>query len=222
MNQFAQAALRDVNVIVWVVSALKWQDDDEFILKRLKNCNVPIILAVNKIDKVKDRKLLLPYIELLSRKIHCRHIVPVAALTGLDVSRLEQMIIDLLPNDLHYFPPEQFTDRSDRFIAAEIIREKLMRYLGQEIPYATTVVIDQLTVLPEIVKIAAVVFVEKAGQKAIVIGKKGAKLKVVASKARLDLERWFQQKVYLNIWVKIKPGWSDDEQLLRQLGYHDD
>lgn len=219
MNRVARAALADVNVTVFVVTALHWDDEDEMVLRFLKKLDKPIIVALNKIDQVKDRAQLLPFMETLAEKHPFQKIIPVSATREEQLDVLEQEIIAGLPQDVHYYSPEQFTDRSDRFIAAEIVREKLMRFLGQEIPYALTVTIDAFEPSEKITKIAATIWVEKDGQKAIVIGKNGTLLKKIGTKARIDMEAYFDQKVFLQLWVKVRSNWSDDAKALEGFGY---
>ena len=219
MNREAKAALRDVNVIVFVVDALRWNDQDDWVLSLLKDVSAPVILAVNKVDTVSDRKALLPYIDSLSKKFHFSSVIPISAKKGDQLDALEKEIIIFLPQDVHYYPPDQITNRSEHFMAAEFVREKLMRSLGQEIPYALTVTIESYEELEKIINISAIIWVEKPGQKAIVIGKDGARLKAVGSQSRKDMERHFEKQVFLRLWVKVKSGWSDDERLLRSLGY---
>jgi len=219
LNRAARSSLQDVNVILFVVDLMTWEADDEWILQQLKSTGAPVILAVNKIDKLKDRSSLLPYLETAASRFDFHSIVPFSAKKGDQVSELEQEIIACLPEDQHYFDPDQFTDRSNRFIATEILREKLTRMLGEELPYAVTVTIEAFEEDERLVKISAIIWVEKETQKAIVIGKNGAHLKDISTKARLDMETYFEKKVFLKTWVKVKSGWADDERALGTLGY---
>jgi GTPase len=223
MNRAAGSAIHDVDVVLFVVEAMRWTDDDEWVLKKIQHVEAPIILVVNKIDKIADKSRLLPILEQLSAKRAFASVVPICAKVATDVGVLEHEIEKYLPENAFVYPPDQFTDRSERFLAAEIIREKLMRGLGQELPYDLTVEIEQFklekTPKKSVLHISAVIYVEKAGQKAIVIGEHGERLKAIGTKSRLDMEKLFQQKVFLQLWVKVKSGWADDEKSLRNLGF---
>jgi len=219
MNRAATSVLNDVDVIVFVVQAKKWTDEDKAIVEKLKSVSCPVVLVVNKMDKLEDKKQLLPLIQELSSHYDFTEIIPVSALNGDNVEMLEQKIAPLLPENEHFYPDDQVTDRSTRFLAAEIIREKLIRELGQELPYTSTVDIDKFVEEKDIVHIHATIYVESAGQKAIIIGKKGSRLKSIGSKAREDISKMIDNKVYLNLWVKVREGWSNDERALRGLGY---
>jgi len=178
-----------------------------------------VLLVVNKMDKLENKKELLPLIKDLSEKYNFAEIIPVSALNGNNIEALEQKIPPLLPENAPFYPDDQVTDRSMRFLASEIIREKLIRELGQELPYTSTVNIDKYVEDEKIVHIHATIFVESNGQKAIIIGKKGARLKSIGTKAREDISKMVDTKVYLNLWVKVREGWSNDERALRGLGY---
>ncbi|WP_423062840.1 GTPase Era [Candidiatus Paracoxiella cheracis] len=219
MNREARAALHDMDVILFVVDGEHWDEQDEWVLKQLQSTQSPVILVLNKIDQVKDRSKLLPYIEKVSQAFKFYKIIPVSAKTGEQVETLEKEITACLPESPFYFPPDQITDRSEQFMAQEIIREKLMRGLGQELPYALTVTIVALKKEEKIIRISAVIWVEKDSQKGIVIGKEGSRLKKIGQQSRLDMEKFFGQKVYLQLWVKVKSGWSDSERLLKELGF---
>ena len=219
MNRAATSVLNDVDIILFVVQAKKWTDEDQAIVEKLKSVSCPVILVVNKMDKLEDKKQLLPLIQELSSQYDFTEIIPVSALNGDNVEMLEQKIAPFLPENEHFYPDDQVTDRSTRFLAAEIIREKLIRELGQELPYTSAVDIDKFVEDKDIVHIHATIYVESAGQKAIIIGKKGARLKSVGTKAREDISKMIDNKVYLNLWVKVREGWSNDERALRGLGY---
>jgi len=219
MNRAATSVLNDVDVILFVVQAKKWTEEDEAILEKLKSVSCPVLLVVNKMDILEDKKQLLPLINDLSSKYEFTEIIPVSALNGMNVEMLEQKIAPLLPENIHIYPHDQVTDRSMRFLATEIIREKLIRELGQELPYTSTVNVDKYDEDENIVRIHATIFVESTGQKAIIIGKKGARLKSIGTKAREDISKMIDTKVYLNLWVKVREGWSNDESALRGLGY---
>lgn len=219
MNRAATSVLNDVDVILFVVQANKWTEEDQAIIERFKKVSCPIILVVNKIDTLKSKKELLPLIDELSARYDYAEILPVSALNGINVEMLEQKIAPLLPENEYIYPDDQVTDRSMRFLASEIIREKLIRELGQELPYTSTVSIDKYVDAPDIVHIHATIYVESEGQKAIIIGKKGSRLKSIGTKSREDISKMIGTKVYLNLWVKVREGWSNDERALRGLGY---
>ena len=221
MNKAATSITKDVDVIVFIVQALKWTDEDQSVLQKLKETEVPLILALNKIDWVTDKSRLLPYLEEIQKKHTFTDIIPISAQKGTNVSELETLIEKYLPEGMPFFPDDQLTDRSVKFLTAEIIREKLVRELGEELPYQTTVEIESFKEEEKIVRIHAVVLVETKGQKSIVIGKKGERLKSMSTSARMDIEKLLESKVFLRIWVKVRKGWSDDEQALLSLGYTD-
>jgi len=219
MNRAATSILNDVDVILFLVQAKQWTEEDQAIIEKLKLVNCPVVLVVNKMDTLDNKKELLPLIEELSSKLDFSEIIPASALNGVNVEALEQKVSSLLPESTHFYPEDQITDRSMRFLASEIIREKLIRELGQELPYTSTVDIDKYDEDESIVRIHATIYVESAGQKAIIIGKKGARLKSIGTKAREDISVLVDSKVYLNLWVKVREGWSNDEAALRGLGY---
>ena len=219
MNRAATSILNDVDVILFLVQAKQWTEEDQAIIEKLKLVSCPVVLVVNKMDTLDNKKELLPLIEGLSSKLEFSEIIPASALNGVNVEVLEKKISSLLPASTHFYPEDQITDRSMRFLASEIIREKLIRELGQELPYTSTVVIDKYDEDESIVRIHATIYVESTGQKAIIIGKKGARLKSIGTKAREDISVLVDSKVYLNLWVKVREGWSNDEQALRGLGY---
>lgn len=221
MNRAARLALQDVDVVVFLVDAKKWQDDDEMVMELLKSSSTPVMLAINKIDNLKQKDELLPYIQKLSEKMTFQDVVPLCALHGDGVSVLEHAIERFLPVKDAFFSEDQITDRSIRFLAAEIIREKIIRQLGDEIPHETTVEIEDFSMDETLAEISACILVERSGQKAIMIGKKGQRLKQIGQQARLDIERLIDNKVMLNLWVKVKSGWSDDDRALQSLGYKD-
>lgn len=221
MNRTATAAIHDVDVIIFVVEALRWHADDEWILKKIKALDIPLIVAINKVDKVADKEQLLPYIENLAAKLPNATLLPISALKNDNIEVLENLIKEKLPENPHFFPDDQVTDVSERFMASEVLREKLMKSLGQELPYALTVEIEQFEEQAKIIKIGAIIWVEKISQKSIVIGKEGQVLKKVGTTARKALEEYFDKKIFLRVWVKVKDSWSDNERALRSLGYQD-
>jgi GTP-binding protein Era len=221
MNRTATSVLQDVDVVVLLVDKLRWTAEDELVLSHLAQVRAPVILAINKVDQLDDKAALLPFIEELSARYAFKDIVPISALKGSNLDTLEGLIGKLLPCAEYFFPEDQITDRNLRFIAAELIREKIMRQLGEELPYATAVEIEQFSQQDGIFHIDATILVERAGQKGIVIGKGGERLKKIGSDARQDMEQTFESKVMLNLWVKVRSGWSDDERALQSLGYSD-
>jgi GTP-binding protein Era len=221
LNRTADSALQGVDVIVWVVDQWSWHPDNDAILGRIEAAGSPVILAINKVDQCRDKEVLLPFIELAAGKAPFAEIIPLSALKAINLDRLEQRIVELLPEGDPAYPADQITDRPERFFAAEIIREKLIRSLGQEVPHAATVEIEEYREEGGLTRIHAVIWVEREGQKAIVIGKNGETLKSIGQSAREDLERFIDAKVYLNLWVKVKRGWSDSERALQSLGYRD-
>lgn len=221
MNRAASTAMKDVDLVIFVVDKFVWTEEDEAVARQLNNINCPIILAVNKVDQIDDKEKLLPHIQHLSEKLSALEIVPLSALRNINLDRLEQIILRHLPESTHLFPEDQITDRSSRFMAAEIVREKITRQLGDELPYEMAVEIEEFTYEGELLNISALILVEKSGQKKILIGDKGDRIKLIGTQARIDMETLFESKIMLKLWVKIKSGWSDDERALRSLGYHD-
>ena len=219
MNRAASSVLSDVDIVLFVVQALQWTEEDEIVLSRLENIKVPVLLVVNKVDKVNEKTELLPYIEKISAMREFEKVIPVSALHAQNIDQLEADVYELLPENVAFFPEDQITDRNVRFLAAEIIREKLIRELGQELPYTTTVEIDRFEEEGGMSRIFATIYVESKGQKAIFIGRKGGKLKSIGTKARIDIEKMLDGKVYLELWVKVREGWSTDERALSSLGY---
>lgn len=221
LNKTADSTLLGVDVVVWLLDGLYWHEYDDKIFKKLEHAGLPVILVVNKVDKIKDKDAVLQFFAEAQKKYPFRHIVPVSALKNTNLDVLEQHIMALLPEAAPIYPEDQLTDRPERFFAAEIVREKLTRRLGDELPYAITVEIERYEEYPELAKIYAAILVERDSQKSIVIGKQGEMLKKVGSEARVDIEKLIGQKVYLQLWVKVKKGWSDSERALQSLGFID-
>jgi GTP-binding protein Era len=219
MNRTASSVLSDVDVVVFLVEGLRWTTDDDLVLKKLAHAGSPVILAINKIDTLEKREALLPGLQALAEKFPFKEIIPVSARKGDNVAVLESAIEALLPEARPFFPEDQITDRSVRFLAAELVREKLFRKLGRELPYGLTVQIEDYRSEPGITHIHALIWVERDSQKNIVIGKGGRLLKEVGREARLDIEDLIGSKVNLKLWVKVKEGWADDERALQSLGY---
>jgi len=219
MNRAALASLQDADVNVFVVEALCWSEDDQRVLDALKQGNRPVILVLSKVDKVSPRERLLPFIEELNRRGEFVEVVPLSALKKSNIEQLPTLIARHLPLSPPHFPPDQVTDRSREFQAAEIVREKLTLRLRQELPYGLTVVIEQFKEEDGRLLVNAVIWVERTGQKAIVIGQGGEQLKEVGRSARIEMSNLFGRPVHLELWVKVKENWSDNEMALKQLGY---
>lgn len=224
MNRAANSSLSDVNLVLFLVDGTHWTDDDEMVLNKLRNSHFPVVLCVNKVDNVKDRNDVMLHMQALSQKMDFVDVVPISAKNGKNTDVLRKHVREHLPQAEHHFPEEYVTDRSQRFMASEIVREKLMRFTGDELPYSVTVEIERFDYNPDTdgFHINALILVERSGQKKMVIGKGGDKIKTIGREARLDMEELFGRKVYLETWVKVKSGWADDERALRSLGYMDD
>jgi len=221
LNRTAETTLLGVDVIVWLIDGLSWHEYDEVIFKKLEQAGLPVILAVNKVDKVKDKDAILTFFAEARHRFPFEHLIPISALKRTNLDQLESLIMTLLPTSDLIYPEDQITDRPERFLAAEIIREKLTRRLGDELPYALTVEIERYEELPGITKIYAIIWIERLTQKNIVIGKEGEMLKKVGTDARFDIEKLIGQKVYLQLWVKVKKNWSDNERAMQSLGFND-
>jgi GTP-binding protein Era len=219
MNKSAKSALRDVDVVLFLVDRNRWTEEDDLVGDLFKKVAAKQIVVINKVDLVQDRATLLPLLQSLQDKFPDAELVPVSAEKSLNLDTLDKVISDSLPASPFYFDPEQVTDRSLRFLAAEILREKLMRQLGDELPYALTIQIEKFAEQNQLATVEATIFVEKEGQKRILIGNKGERLKRVGIDARRDMEDVFGTRVVLNTWVKVKSGWSDDERAMKSLGY---
>ena len=223
MNRAASSAITDVDLVIFVVDGTHWNDDDEMVLNKLRKTKAPVVLAINKIDNIKNKDDLLPFITEITQKFNFADIVPISAEKGNNLDAIEKIVRKSLRPGVHHFPEDYVTDRSQRFMASEIIREKLIRFMGEELPYSVTVEIEQFKVNEHgTYEINGLILVERDGQKKIVIGRKGEKLKKIGTEARLDMERLFDNKVHLELWVKVKSGWADDERALRSLGYMED
>ena len=223
MNRTASSVLIDVDVVVFMVDGFKWTRDDELVLSKLEAVDCPVILAINKIDLLANRAELLPRLQALGDKRAFEQVVPISATKGDNIQVLEDAIEQLLPEAPAMFPEDQVTDRPVRFLAAELVREKLFRKLGRELPYGLTVEIESFRTEAGVTHIHALIWVERKSQKSIVIGRQGRVLKEVGTEARKDIEALIDAKVNLKLWVKIKEGWADDERALHSLGYtHDE
>lgn len=221
MNRAAQSVIHDVDVILFLVDRLAWLDEDEWIAKRLSDGDVPVFLLINKTDLLENKEEMLPHIAQLQQRFKFAAVVPVAALKGDNLSALEAEITKYLPEGGAFFPEDQFTDRSERFLAGEIVREKIIRQLGKELPYEVAVEVEEFKREQGLLTIGAVVYVDRPGQKSIVIGKGGQRLKQIGTDARTDMQKLFEDKIMLRLWVKVKQGWANDERALKSLGLDD-
>ncbi len=218
MNRNVTRALIDIDVVLLVMEALRFSADDRALLELLPD-NRPVVLVINKTDKLADRALLLPFIRTIANTHAFAEFVPVSATTGRGIEALICTVGRHLPQRPALYGADEITESSERFLAAELVREKLFRMLGDELPYASTVVIDRFVMDGALRRIHASIIVDKESHKGIVVGAKGAQLKAIATKARIDMEKLFGGKVYLEVWVKVKKGWADNRQVLKQLGY---
>lgn len=219
MNRSASSVIADVDLVIFVVDRFEWSEADEYVAKQLSNSSAPVVVAINKVDMIENKESVLPHIQFLSGKVNAEKFMPVSALRKTNIQLLEEKIHTFIPQNTHQFPEDQITDRSERFLAAEIVREKITRQLGAELPYQVTVEIEEFRVEPKVTHISALILVEREGQKKILIGTKGARIKKVGEQARADMEALLDAKVMLKTWVKVRSGWSDDERALRSLGY---
>lgn len=223
MNRSASSSLGDVALVLFLVEGTLWVEDDQLVLDKVKDSGLPCWLIVNKADKVKEKDELLPHLQWLGQQGNFEKIIPLSAKQRVQVERVRQEVFQVLPESDYYFPEDYVTDRSSRFLAAEIVREKLMRFTGDELPYSVTVEIEQFKMTENgVYRINGLILVERETQKRMVIGKGGERLKTIGKEARKDMEEMFGSKVFLELWVKVKAGWADDERALRSLGYMDD
>jgi len=218
LNQAVTRSLEGVDAVLFVVEALRFGEDDRKVLALLP-AKTPVLLVVNKVDTVRPRERLLPFIEALSSEFPFAEILPVSAEKGTQLAQVTKALRKYLPEAQPLFGPEEITDRSERFLAGELIREKLFRLLGEELPYATSVTVDSFAEEGALRRVGASIIVDKPSQKAMIIGRDGEKLKAIASAARRDMEKLFGGKVFLEVWVRVKRGWADDERSLKTLGY---
>ncbi|MDN2658514.1 GTPase Era [Neptunomonas phycophila] len=219
MNKAASEALRGVDLVLFMVDRTAWTEEDDIVLGKVQHAPCPVILVVNKVDQLEDKNSLLPQIAHVSEKMKFADIIPISAKNGTNVDQLENLINQYMPQSAHHYPEDQITDKSSRFMVAEIVREKLMRNVGDEVPYGATVEIEEFINDGRLLTISALVLVEREGQKKIIIGEKGERMKTIGRDARKDIEALFETKVMLNLWVKVRRGWSDDERALKSLGY---
>jgi len=221
MNRVAQASLRDVDLVLFLVEAGNWSRQDEFVAKALRSVDVPVMLVLNKVDLIPDKATLLAFIDKNFRDDDFVNIMMISAKNGSGVAELENQVLSKLPFSRPFYDADQFTDRSERFLASEMIREQLTLRLHQELPYALTVQIEEFKRAGKLLTIGAIIWVERDSQKQITIGKNGAVLKQVGSAARIVLEELFGEKIFLRLWVKVSKDWSDSERLIERFGYTD-
>ena len=221
MNNTAISALSHVDLVLFLVDRTHWLPEDDIVLQVLKRVTAPVALVINKIDRVNDKTSLLPWAEELMNWQSFDALFPVSALRNINLDQLQAYTRSKMPDGPHFFPENQLTDRSSRFLAAELIREKIVRQLGDELPYATAVEIESFKESGSVLHIDALIYVERDGQKKILIGEKGSRMRLIGTEARKDMEKAFDSKVMLKLWVKVKSGWSDDDRALRSLGFDD-
>ncbi len=221
MNRAARGALEGVDAALLVIEAGRWDEEDTLAYNVLHDAGVPVVLVVNKVDRLKDKSVLLPFLAEVADGREFAAVHPLSALKRKGLEALTKDVLALLPENEPMFGEDEITDRSQRFLAGELVREQLMRQLGEELPYATTVEIERFAEDGRLLRIGAVIWVEREGQKAIVIGKGGTRLKDIGAKARQSMERLFGAKVFLETWVRVREGWSDDAAALKAFGYDD-
>ena len=218
LNAAAVAALEEVDVVALLVEAGRFTAEDDYVLKRLKHLNKPLVLVINKVDRLKSPNEVLGFIDSMQKRHDFAEIVPLSAQTGANCNELVKTLKAYLPESDLLFPEDQITDKSVRFIVGELIREQVMQRLHQEIPYSVAVEVEEFDEQESLVRIGAVIWVERDGQKGIVIGKKGQMLKAIGSGARVAIEGFLEQKVYLRLWVKVSEDWQNDPRRWQQFG----
>ena len=221
MNQTADSSLLGADLVIWILDGLVWQEYDEIIRKKLEQLNLPVILVINKIDRIKEKEKLLVFLAEAKNRFPFKTILPVSALKGINLEELEASVVLNLPEGERIYSEDHVTDRSERFLCAEIVREKLTRRLSAELPYELTVEVERYEELPHITKIYIIIWLERESQKNIVIGTEGEVLKKVGIDARHDIEKLIGQRCLLKLWVKVKKGWSDNERALLSLGFNE-
>ena len=221
LNRAARSALQGVDVILFVIQALAWTEEDELVLKAISEAGLPTIAVVNKVDLVPAKEKLLPFIQELAGRYDFVETVPISAQDGDNVEVLARTILDRLPAGEPIFPDDQISERSERFFAAELLREQLIRRYHQELPYALTVEIERFEEVGGQYRISAVIWVERDSQRAILLGTKGSAMKETATAARKAMNEFFQTRVHLDVWIKVKKSWSSDESSMAKLGYTD-
>jgi GTP-binding protein Era len=219
MNKTISSTLLDVDLVLLMLDRLRFHEEDEHLLENMGRANCPVFLVINKIDELAEREQLLPFIETAKSKYPFAEIVPLSALKQQNTDALEASIIKYMPENEWMFPEDQLTDRNSRYLAAEFIREKITRQMGDELPYEIAVEIEEFKLVGKTYHISGLILVERAGQKKMLIGDAGGRLKLIGTEARKEMEDLFGSKVMLKLWVKVKSGWSDDERALRSLGF---
>jgi GTP-binding protein Era len=219
MNRAASSSFSDVDIIIWMVEVFKWTKEDARVLEHLSKVDVPVLLCINKIDKASTVDKILPFLEILSEKFNATEVFPISAFDRSDIKKFRDLILKYLPEQAAIFDEDFITDRSQKFVISEFIREKLMRNLSNELPYDITVEIEKFELDGNLHRIAARIFVDKTSQKSIVIGQNGAMLKKIGKESRETIEGFLETKVFLELWVKVRQGWSDDKRALASLGY---
>lgn len=219
MNRAASSSIKDVDMILWLVEAGKWTKEDARVLEHVSQVDVPVVMCINKIDKLASPQAVLPFLEKISHKYQPTDLFPLSAFKQKDTNVLRDLVLKHLPEQPMIFDADYITDRSEKFVVAEFIREKLMRHLEDELPYDLTVEIEQYELDGKMQRIAARIFVEKESQKNIVIGNKGEMLKQIGTESRQSIEGFLDRKVFLKLWVKVSTGWSDSKRSLASLGY---
>lgn len=219
LNRSAVHAAYDVDLLLWIVDATRFTRDDEAVLSMLKKVNRPTILVLNKIDEIKAKYDLLPIIQKMQAMYDFREIIPISALNNINLDDLEKTVSSYLPQQAFFYEDGQLTDRSESFLFSEMIREKIMRFLGEEVPYSVAVEIEKIEHEEKLIRVAALLWVERDGQKAIVIGDKGETLKRIGTEARIEIEQFAKKKVFLQLWVKVKEGWTENDEMLQSFGY---
>ena len=218
LNKVVTSSLRDVNVVLFVIEARHFDERDRLVMNLLPK-DAPVLLVINKVDNMEDKGELLPFIQSIAQEREFTAIVPVSAKHDKQLDTLLDAIRPFLPEGEKIYPDDEVTDRNERFLAAEIVREKVFRFTGEELPYSVSVVIEQFKMDGKMRRIHAAILVDKDAHKAMLIGKNGEKLKEIATQARLDMEKLFDGKVYLEVWIKVRSGWADSPQMLKSLGY---
>jgi GTPase len=218
MNRVVTSSLKDVQVVLYVLEALRYDERDQEVLKLLPD-NRPVVLVINKIDAVDDKSRIFDFAEQVAKDFKFADIVPVSAKLGKQVEELRETLRGLLPEGELIYDPDEVTDRSERFLAAEILREKVFRFTGEELPYSVSVVIEEFKQEKKLRRISAAILVDKEAHKAMLLGKKGEKIKEIATQARIDMEKLFDGKVFLEVFIKVRSGWADDARMLQTLGY---
>ncbi len=218
LNRVVSSSLRDVNVVLFVIEARHFDERDRQVMQLLPK-HAPVLLVINKVDVMSDKSELLPFIQDIAKEREFAAIVPVSARQDKQLDTLLDAIRPFLPEGEKIYPEDEITDRNERFLAAELVREKVFRFTGEELPYSVSVIIEQFKMDGKLRRIHAAILVDKDAHKAMLIGKNGEKMKEIATQARLDMEKLFEGKVYLEVWVKVRSGWADDARVLKSLGY---